>query len=177
MSVSKQTISIELSEDGIDAALKKLAQYKQGVLEKEKQLRQKVAEFLKSEAQSGFNGAVVDDLTDRSGGARYGDVDVSIDNRGNVTVVVANGEDAVWIEFGAGVHYNGSVGSSPNPYGAKLGFIIGGYGKGNGRKETWGFYEDGELKITHGTPAKMPMANAVTALCNEFPRIAKEVFG
>lgn len=102
---------------------------------------------------------------------------MSIDNRGNVTVVVANGEDAVWIEFGAGVHYNGSVGSSPNPYGAKLGFIIGGYGKGNGRKETWGFYEDGELKITHGTPAKMPMANAVTALCNEFPRIAKEVFG
>lgn len=177
MSVSKQTISIELSEDGIEKALRKLSQYKQNVLDKENILRQKVAEFLASESQSGFNGAIVDDLTDKSGGARYGNVDVSIDNRGNVTVVVASGEDAVWIEFGAGVHYNGAVGSSPNPYGTELGFTIGSYGKGNGRKEKWGFYENGELKITRGTPAAMPMAKAVTSLCNEFPRIAKEVFG
>lgn len=175
--MSKHVISVELSEEGIDKALRELAQYKKSVLDKETLLRQKVADFLASEAQSGFNGAIVDDLTDKSGGTRYGNVDVSIDNRGNVTVVIANGEDAVWIEFGAGVYYNGAVGSSPNPYGAQLGFIIGGYGKGNGRKEKWGFYEDGELKITRGTPATMPMARAVTSLCNEFPRIAKEVFG
>ena len=175
--MSKQTISIELSEEGIEKALKEISQYKQKVLDKENLLRQKVADFLASESQSGFNGAIVDDLTDKSGGTRYGNVDVSIDDRGNVTVVVANGEDAVWIEFGAGVHYNGAVGSSPNPYGAELGFTIGGYGKGNGRKEKWGFYENGELKITRGTPATMPMARAVTSLCNEFPRIAKEVFG
>jgi hypothetical protein len=175
--VSKQTISIELSEDGVEKALRELSQYKRNVLDKENLLRQKVAEFLASESQSGFNGAIVDDLTDRSGGARYGNVDVSIDNRGNVTVVVASGEDAVWIEFGAGVYHNGAAGSSPNPYGAELGFTIGGYGKGNGRKEKWGFYENGELKISRGTPALMPMAKAVTALCDEFPRIAKEVFG
>lgn len=175
--MSKQTISVELSEEGIEKALRELSQYKQKVLDKENLLRQKVADFLASESQSGFNGAIVDDLTDKSGGTRYGNVDVSIDDRGNVTVVVASGEDAVWIEFGAGVHYNGAVGSSPNPYGAELGFTIGGYGKGNGRKEKWGFYENGELKITRGTPAIMPMARAVTSLCNEFPRIAKEVFG
>lgn len=175
--MSKQTISVELSEEGVEKALRELSQYKQKVLDKENLLRQKVADFLASESQSGFNGAIVDDLTGKSGGTRYGNVDVSIDDRGNVTVVVANGEDAVWIEFGAGVHYNGAVGSSPNPYGAELGFTIGGYGKGNGRKEKWGFYEKGELKITRGTPAIMPMARAVTSLCNEFPRIAKEVFG
>lgn len=175
--MSKQTISVELSEEGIEKAIRELSQYKQKVLDKENLLRQKVADFLASESQIGFNGAIVDDLTDMSGGTRYGNVDVSIDNRGNVTVVVASGEDAVWIEFGAGVHYNGAVGSSPNPYGAELGFAIGGYGKGNGRKEKWGFYENGELKITRGTPATMPMARAVTALLTEFPRIAKEVFG
>ena len=175
--MSKQTISVELSEEGIEKAIRELSQYKQKVLDKENLLRQKVADFLASESQIGFNGAIVDDLTDKSGGTRYGNVDVSIDNRGNVTVVVASGEDAVWIEFGAGVHYNGAVGSSPNPYGAELGFTIGGYGKGNGRKEKWGFYENGELKITRGTPATMPMARAVTALLTEFPRIAKEVFG
>lgn len=175
--MSKQTISVELSEEGIEKAIRELSQYKQKVLDKENLLRQKVADFLASESQIGFNGAIVDDLTDMSGGTRYGNVDVSIDNRGNVTVVVASGEDAVWIEFGAGVHYNGVVGNSPNPYGAELGFTIGGYGKGNGRKEKWGFYENGELKITRGTPATMPMARAVTALLTEFPRIAKEVFG
>ena len=175
--MSKRTISVELSEEGIEKAIRELSQYKQKVLDKENLLRQKVADFLAYESQSGFNGAIVDDLTDKSGGTRYGNVDVSIDDRGNVTVVVANGEDAVWIEFGAGIHHNGAVGSSPNPYGAALGFTIGGYGKGNGRKEKWGFYEKGELKITRGTPATMPMARAVTSLCNEFPRIAKEVFG
>ncbi len=89
---------------------------------------------------------------------RYAQVDVSVDNRGSVTVVVASGEDAVWVEFGAGVYHNGSPGSSPHPHGAELGMTIGGFGKGNGKKEVWGFYENGELKLSHGTPARMPMA-------------------
>lgn len=175
--MSKKIISVELSEAGIDEALKEIERYKQDVLRKEKLLRQRVAEVLEAEAQSGFNSAIADDLTDSSGGPQYGKVDVVTNNRGDVTVVVANGEDAVWIEFGAGVYHNGPVGSSPNPYGQRLGFTIGGFGKGNGRKELWGFYENGELKLTHGTPAAMPMAKAVTTLCNELPRIAREVFG
>lgn len=104
-------------------------------------------------------------------------VDVSVDNRGSVTVVIASGGDAVWVEFGAGVYHNGSPGSSPHPHGAELGMTIGGFGKGNGKKETWGFYEEGELKLTHGTPAVMPMARAVTTVCNEISQIAREVFG
>ena len=53
---------------------------------------------------------------------------------------------------------------------------IGGFGKGNGKKETWGYYEEGTLKLTHGTPAVMPMARAVTTVCNEISEIAREVF-
>ena len=85
-------------------------------------------------------------------------------------------EDAVWIEFGAGVYHNGSPGSSPHPHGAELGMTIGGFGKGNGKKEVWGFYEEGELKLSRGTPAKMPMARAVSTVCNEISEIAREVF-
>lgn len=107
----------------------------------------------------------------------YAQVDVSVDNRGSVTVVVASGEDAVWVEFGAGVYHNGSPGSSPHPHGAELGMTIGGFGKGNGKKEVWGFYENGELKLSRGTPARMPMALAITTVCNDIQSIAKEVFG
>lgn len=155
--------------------MKELADYKQEILRKTELLREKVAERLADEAKNGFSGAVVDDLT--RGGQRFAQVDVSVDNRGSVTVVVASGEDAVWVEFGAGVYHNGSPGSSPHPHGAELGMTIGGFGKGNGKKEVWGFYEEGELKLTRGTPARMPMALAVTTVCNDIQAIAKEVFG
>ena len=174
MSVGKKKISFKLSEQDIDRAIKELADYKREIQRKTELLRDKVAERLADEARKGFAGAVVDDLV--RGGQRFAQVDVSVNNRGSVTVVIASGEDAVWVEFGAGVYHNGSPGSSPHPNGAELGMIIGGVGKGNGKKEVWGFYEDGELKLTRGTPAVMPMARAVTSVCNDIQQIAKEVF-
>ena len=173
--MGRKVISFGLSTSEIDRAMKELADYKQEILQKTELLREKVAERLADEAKNGFSGAVVDDLT--RGGQRFAQVDVSVDNRGSVTVVVASGKDAVWVEFGAGVYHNGSPGSSPHPNGAELGMTIGGFGKGNGKKEVWGFYEDGELKLSRGTPARMPMARAVTTVCNEIKEIAKEVFG
>lgn len=173
--MGRKVISFGLSTSEINRAMKELADYKQEILHKTELLREKVAERLADEAKNGFSGAVVDDLT--RGGQRFAQVDVSVDNRGSVTVVVASGEDAVWVEFGAGVYHNGSPGSSPHPYGAELGMTIGGFGKGNGKKEVWGFYEDGELKLTRGTPARMPMVLAVTTVCNDIQAIAKEVFG
>ena len=82
----------------------------------------------------------------------------------------------MWVEFGAGVYHNGAVGSSPNPYGSELGFTIGSYGT-NGARDIWGFYENGELVLTHGTPAAMPLFHAVQDTIDEIPSIAKEVFG
>lgn len=174
MSVGKKKISFKLSEQDIDRAIKELADYKREIQRKTELLRDKVAERLADEARKGFAGAVVDDLV--RGGQRFAQVDVSVNNRGSVTVVIASGEDAVWVEFGAGVYHNGSPGSSPHPNGAELGMIIGSFGKGNGKKEVWGFYEEGELKLTRGTPAVMPMARAVTSVCNDIQQIAKEVF-
>lgn len=173
--MGKKVISFGLSTKEIDRALRELADYKQEIIRKTELLRDKVAERLSEEAKTGFSGAVVDDLV--KGGQKFAQVDVSVDNRGSVTVVVASGEDAVWVEFGAGVYHNGSPGSSPHPNGAELGMTIGGFGKGNGKKEVWGYYEDGELKLAHGTPARMPMARAVTTVCNDIKEIAKEVFG
>lgn len=172
--MGKKIITCDLSSQGIDNAIRELAEYKQEIVKKSELLKNKVAEFISKEAQSGFNGAVLDDLLE--GDVRYANVDVTVNNRGSTTLVVANGEDAIWVEFGAGVYHNISAGSSPHPKGSELGFVIGGYGKGLGRKEVWGFYEDGELKLTHGTPAIMPMYEAMNKACREISLIAKGVF-
>lgn len=174
--MGNKVISVSLSESGIEKAIQELLAYKQEIIRKTELLRQKVAARLADEARSGFNGSIVDDLTGKNN-PRLADVNVSVDDRDNVSVVVAEGEDAVWVEFGAGVYHNGSVGSSPHPKGAELGFTIGGYGKGNGKKEIWGFYEDGELRLTHGTPARMPMSQAMNTIINDIVSIAREVFG
>lgn len=172
--MKKTVISFGLSGREIDRAIKELEQYKQELIRKTALLREKVAERIAELARSGFAGAVVDDLL--QGEVRTAQVDVSLENEDNVSLVIANGEDAVWVEFGAGVFHNGSAGASPHPKGSELGFTIGGYGKGMGKKQVWGFYEDGELRLTHGAPATMPMYNAVKTVCDEIADIARGVF-
>lgn len=104
--MGRKVISFGLSTSEINRAMKELADYKQEILRKTELLREKVAERLADEAKSGFSGAIVDELILKGGqtSPRYAQVDVSVDNRGSVTVVVASGEDAVWVEFGAGVY-------------------------------------------------------------------------
>lgn len=173
--MKKRTIAIELTTDGIERAINELNTYKQEIIQKTETLRKRVGELLANEAQQGFNGAIVDDLINDS--KRIAQVDVSVDNSGDVTLVIAKGEDAVWVEFGTGVYHNGSPGSSPHPDGAELGFTIGSFGEGRGKRQVWGFKEDGVLKLTHGTPAKMPMARAVSSVINDIQSIVQEVFG
>lgn len=172
--MKKTVIRFGLSEREIDKAIKELEQYKQELIRKTALLREKVADKIAGLAQSGFNGAIVDDVL--KGGVKTAQVTVSLSNTDDVSLVIANGEDAVWVEFGAGVYHNGSAGSSPHPEGSELGFTIGGYGKGMGKKEVWGYYEGDELRLTHGTPAVMPMYNAVKTVCDEIADIAREVF-
>lgn len=170
--MGKHKISISLSDVEIDRAIKELADYKQYIIQKTEQFREKVAEKLAEDVQKGFHNAIVDDVI--QGEKRAAQVEVSVDNRGSISVVIANGKDAVWIEFGAGVYHNS--GGSPHPKGSELGFIIGEYGKGKGKQKTWGYYESGELILTHGTPASMPMMKAITNICEDIAQIAKEVF-
>lgn len=140
-------------------------------------LLERLASRLRDLIEANFVGTIVDDLLPASGGPQGADVKVlppSKDGDG-YTITVQN-EDAVWVEFGAGVYHNGIVGTVANPYGLNLGFAIGFYGE-NGAKDTWGFRdESGELRLTHGTPAQMPMYRAVQTLIAEIPQIAQEVF-
>ena len=172
--MGKKKISCLLSEESIDKAVKELNVYQKDIANKTDLFREKVAERIAEIASRGFNNSIVDDSL--NGNSRKAEVDVSISDNGSITTVIANGEDAVWVEFGAGVYHNGSAGSSPHPSGSELGFTIGSYGKGRGKQKVWVYFEDGELKLTHGTPATMPMYMAMQDTLKEIVSIAKEVF-
>lgn len=176
--MKKHKIVVTLSKSGINNAIKQLEKYRQELAQKESKLRERVAERLIAEINKNFADVIADDLTAQSGGARTASARAEKAENGDTMIVYVKDEDVVWCEFGAGVYHNGSAGSSPNPYGNKLGFLIGTYGHGQGKKEIWCFKDaDGEKKFTHGTPASMPMYRAVQAVIPEIPKIAQEVFG
>ena len=172
--MGKKVIRCNLNSSSIDDAIRELEAYKVEFLKKVDKYRQRVADEIAVSASFNFGSALMEDKL--RGGMRKPNVKVTVDERGSISVVVANGEDAVWTEFGAGIYYNGAVGSSPNPYGSKLGFTIGSYGVGYGKKTAWGYYEDGQLVITRGTPASMPMYNAAQEVTKRAIEIAREVW-
>jgi hypothetical protein len=171
-----KTISFSLSSRSIGNAVKELETYNRSIDEKVKRLRDIIAERLRDYAEQGF---LSSPPATRLDGIEVPppDVKVTTEPDGNITAVIASGEDVYWIEFGAGVYYNTPVGSSPHPMGQEFGLTIGSYGKGRGSRKTWGYYEDGKLVLTHGTPANMPMWKAAERVAAEYPQIAKEVFG
>ena len=168
-------ISIDLSMRSIDNAIRQLRAYQSSLDSKCDRFVRAFADRIAEYASAGFASAVVNDVV--NAGPRPASVNVSVDSVADgATAVIAAGEDAVWVEFGAGVYHNGSVGASPHPKGAELGFTIGSYGKGKGKGKAWGYYNDGALVLTHGTPAQMPLYNAVLSACNDIEQIAQEVF-
>lgn len=95
-----------------------------------------------------------------------------------VAKIVLKGRDVLFIEFGAGVYYNTPVGQSPHPQGREYGYLIGTYGLGNGAKQVWGYYDEkGELVLTRGTKATMPMHEASLEIARKVVEVAREVFG
>lgn len=173
--MGKKVISVTMDEKSINKAIKELNAYKQNFINKVNEYRKRIAEEIANSASLKFSSATMEHTV--GGSRRKPSVNVSVSERGSIAVVVADGEDAVWCEFGAGVYYNGSVGSSPNPYGKDIGFTIGSYGKGYGKGKAWGYYDDtGELVITRGTPATMPMYNSAKEVTKKAIQIAREVF-
>lgn len=168
-------ISFSLSEKELSRAIRELEQYKRALQEGLDVLREKVAERIAWSAARGFSLATADDLLGEE--APRSDVQVSVKHDGALSVVIAEGKDAVFIEFGAGVFSNGPAGASPHPWGAALGMTIGGYGEGKGARTVWGFRgEDGEIHLSRGVPSAMPMYRAAREALREIEALAEEVF-
>ncbi len=184
--MSKTVIRIGLGEKEIDRAIRELEQFKKDFRNKVDTYRKRIAEEIAVQASLGFGSCVMDDVIGtvvdgkmtRGGTTRRPEVNVSFSHDNAISVVVADGEDAVWCEFGAGVYHNGSAGMSPHPKGKELGFTIGSYGAGKGKQQVWGYYDgNGDVVITRGTPASMPLYNAAQYVLRKSVEIAREVFG
>ena len=162
-----KVIKMDLSISSIDNAIAELTAYRNTLDAKKDKLLDALANIGVKEASVRFTTAMYDGVNDSS---------VSLEIISNGYAIVAEGHAVAFIEFGAGVYHNsGEPYPNPRPEGI---VGIGEYGKGYGKRQAWGFKDaSGELVITHGNPAAMPMWYASEEMRSNILKIAKEVFG
>ena len=158
---------MSLSTASIDNAIKELKAFRDSLDQKKDKLLEELANIGVKEASVRFTTAMYDGVNDSS---------VTLETITDGYCIKAEGKAVAFIEFGAGVYHNpGEPYPNPRPSGI---VGIGEYGKGYGKRQAWGFKDDGgELVITHGNPAAMPMWYASEEMRSKILKIAQEVFG
>lgn len=164
MPVAKR-ITVDLTDRSINSAIKEVKAYKQWVLAKEKELRQRLASVGATVASIQFSRAVYNGTND---------VTVRVDDTGSVAVIYAEGESVAFIEFGSGAKYGYG-----HPQASEHGVGPGTYSDGPDGKGHWNnpkgwWYGKGEH--SYGNPPAMAMVNAVQRMTEQLTTIAKEVF-
>lgn len=165
--MAKKVIKMSLSIDSIENAIAELKAFRDSLDAKKYQLLEELTKIGLKEASIRFTTAMYDGINDSTVRAELTHFGYRI---------VAEGKAVAFIEFGAGVYHNtGEPYPDPRPEGI---VGIGEYGKGYGKRQAWGFRnEDGELTITRGNPAAMPMWYASEEMRSKIQKIAQEVFG
>ena len=165
--MAKRIIKMSLSTESIDNTIAELKSYRDSLTGMKDKFLEKLANIGVKEASVRFTTAMYDGVNDSS---------VSLETTLNGYCIKAEGKAVAFIEFGAGVYHNpGEPYPDPRPSGI---VGIGQYGKGLGKRKAWGYQdENGELVITHGNPAAMPMWYASEEMRSKILKIAKEVFG
>ena len=155
-------ITIDLSAKSIDSAIKEVRKYKAWVLEKEKELRLRLATLGASVASIRFSTAIYNGTND---------VTVRVEDDGSMATIYAEGESVAFIEFGAGAKHGYG-----HPQTSEFGVGPGTYpdGKGNWDNPKGWYIPGGEH--TFGNPPAMAMYDAVQKITEQVTTIAKEVF-
>jgi len=162
-----RTVHVRLSTSGIDSAIAELEAYKNKIKRNLEDLIEHLAYVGAKEAAQRFGRSEYDGEND---------VQVSAKKTAKGYDVYAKGEAVAFIEFGAGVYYNGT---EPYPQERPAGIVgIGQYGKGFGKRNMWGYINKaGDLVLTRGTPSAMPMYHASQEMQKEIKTVARSVFG
>ena len=158
---------MDLSVSSIDNAINEIKAFRDSLEVKKYRLLEELTKIGLREASVRFASAMYDGVNDSHVSAELTHFGYRI---------VAAGKAVAFIEFGAGVYHNtGDPYPDPRPDGI---VGIGEYGKGYGKRPAWGFRdESGELVITRGNPAAMPMWYASEEMRSKIQKIAQEVFG
>ena len=165
--MAKKVIKMSLSSSSIKSAIKELKAYRDSLDDKLDKLLEELANIGVREASVRFTTAMYDGINDTS---------VTLETMDSGYRILAEGRAVAFIEFGAGVYHNtGEPYPNPRPDGI---VGIGEYGKGYGKRQAWGFRDDdGELVVTRGNPAAMPMWYASEEMRDSIKKIFEEVFG
>ena len=165
--MAKKVIKMSLNTSSIKNAIKELKAYRDSIDVKKYRLLEELTKIGLKEASIRFTTAIYDGVNDSNVRAELTHFGYRI---------VAEGKAVAFIEFGSGVYHNpGEPYPNPRPDGI---VGIGEYGKGLGKRQAWGYKDEtGELVITHGNPAAMPMWYASEEMRNAILKTFKEVFG
>lgn len=149
------TITINpFSLTSIEKAQAQLETFKAKLKRLETELPRVLAEYGATVAKANFAKAPYDILL--SGSFGHANINVSAEQMDNGWRVLASGREVCFVEFGAGVWYNGGgetyFGKRPN------GIVgIGEYGSGHGKQNVWVFGTGEDKTFTQGTPASNAM--------------------
>lgn len=178
--MARDSINIVLTKKSIDEAISKLQEYQDWILQKTKQLAKELANVGIPVINANMEKASYTYDSDgiRSGSNTIHIAYVELNSTGTSTeaTLIVQGEEIMFIEFGAGVYYNGTAGDSPHPNGKVNGMVIGSYGKGHGVRKVWGYYDNGKLILTHGVEAQMPVYKAEMKIVQKYLEVARRVF-
>ena len=154
-------IEISLTDASIKSGIKEIQKYKRWIIDKEAELRSRLASLGATVASIEFSRAIYNGSND---------VSVRVDDTGSVAVIYAEGESVAFIEFGSGIKYGYG-----HPQAGEHGMGPGTYpGKGHWDNEKGWWYGHGQH--SYGNPPAMAMYDAVQKMTEELTRIAREVF-
>ena len=155
------------SKESINAAVRKLQQYKKEFADKEREFVRRLKELGVSVATTGFSTADYDGVND---------VLIAETQGGTNAAVIAYGETVGFIEFGTGVRYpeydSGRSDFTPPAHGT--------YGQGKGKDPNGWYFKQSEgarARHTYGNPPAEAMLTARDAMVESVVRIAREVWG
>lgn len=160
-----KVIKVSLSDESIKSAITEINRYKAWVLQKERELRLRLASLGATVASIQFSRAIYNGSND---------VSVRVDDTGSVAVIYAEGESVAFIEFGSGKKHGYG-----HPQADEFGFGPGTWSEGDAGKGHWdnskGWYY-GSSQHSYGNPPAMAMYSAVQRMSEEITTIAREVF-
>jgi len=171
---TRVTLQADFSAEGMRYLANQIRQYKQDI-ERANTL------FVRRLAEHGFTIAtqrIVKSFPTLDSDKPYGSLDIITDDEGNVAscTLQFSSEQALFIEFGAGVHYNKG---NNHPLEGKFGYGVGTYPnqKNAWNDKGWNYMgEDGRWHHSKGTMATMPMYTAGMSMREQIEAIAKEVY-
>ena len=169
-----------LSLISVENAIKDLDRYIDKLKQLEEELPVALAEYGVPIAQMLYTNAAYDvfvhsgtDPYDDAMQAGAKDIEVTMEKGDKGAWIVAKGEKVLFVEFGAGVYFNGDesyLGTRPEGISN-----IGEYGSGLGSNPVWGFSDEYGHHVTHGTPASNAMYFTEQEVIEHIAEVARRI--